>query len=517
MLERKQVEEAWRQSEDRFRTIFEKAAYGMVTTRPDGHFLQVNPAFSHLVGYSEYELLNMRMSDIIHPGDREGTRRFLEEINAGRRQLIDLEKRFVRKDGSTVWGHTTAVWLFDVNGRPVQSVVLVQDITNRKSLEEQLQQAQKMEAVGRLAGGIAHDFNNLLTAILGHSELLLSSFEPGDRLRKDVAEIKKAGEIAAALTRQLLAFSRKQILEPRVINLNYIVGDMETMLRRVIGEDVELVTETDPNLGLVTCDPGQMEQIILNLAVNARDAMPQGGQLTIETANQELNEAYASKHVSVKAGRYVKLTVRDTGCGMEAETKAHMFEPFFTTKIQGRGTGLGLSMVYGIVQQSEGHIDVHSELGQGTTFRIYFPRVAEGVSITERAHHVVNGTSGSETILLVEDEEIVRSLVCNVLQAQGYSVLEAESGPEALKISEAHEGRIDLMLTDIVMPQMSGRELAHRLSLLRPEMRILYMSGYTDDTTVPDKALGPGTLLLQKPFTPEILMSRVRQVLDTAM
>jgi PAS domain S-box-containing protein len=516
VLERKQVEEALRQSEDRFRTIFEKAAYGMVTTKPDGHFLQVNPAFCHLVGYAQDELLSMRMSDIIHPSDRERTSRFLEEINAGRRQLIDAEKRFVRQDGLVVWGHTTAVWLFDINGRPVQSVVLVQDITSRKSLEEQLRQAQKMEAVGRLAGGIAHDFNNLLTAILGHSELLLSSLELEDQLRKDVEEIKKGGEIAAALTKQLLAFSRKQILEPRVVNLNLMVGDMETILRRVIGEDVELITETTHNLGLVKCDPGQMEQIILNLAVNARDAMPKGGQLTIETANLELNEAYVSKHVSVEPGHYVKLIVSDTGCGMEAETRAHMFEPFFTTKTPGRGTGLGLSTVYGIVQQSEGHIDVHSEPGRGTTFTIYFPQVDETMGTTEGIHYTNKAMEGSETILLVEDEEIVRSLVCSVLQAQGYTVLEADSGPEALRISSAHKDPIHLMLTDIVMPHMSGRELANRFSLLRPEMRILYMSGYTDDATIQDSELEPATFLLQKPFTPEVLISRVRLILDTA-
>jgi two-component system cell cycle sensor histidine kinase/response regulator CckA len=514
VLERKQIEEALRQSEDRFRTIFEKAANGMVTTTPEGHFLQVNPAFCTFVGYSETELLKMTMSAVTHPEHREETKLLLKEISAGLRQLVDIEKRYLRKDGSTVWGHTTAVWLFDANRRPVQSVVLVQDITNRKNLEEQLRQAQKMEAVGRLAGGVAHDFNNLLTAILGHSELLLSYLAPDDRLRRDVEEIKKGGERGAALTRQLLAFSRKQILEPRVVNLNSIVGSMETMLRRLIGEDVQLITKTPHELGLVKCDPGQMEQIILNLAVNARDAMPRGGQLTIETANHELNEAYALKHVSVKPGRYVMLAVSDTGCGMDAETRSRMFEPFFTTKALGQGTGLGLSMVYGIVQQSEGNIDVHSEPGRGTAFRIYLPRIGVAAEHAETVKDVSTILTGSETILLVEDEEIVRTLVCSVLQAQGYNVLEADHGDEALRISESHLGPIHLMLTDIVMPEISGSELAGRLCPLRPEMRVLYMSGYIDDATVRHGVLEPGMAFLQKPFAPDILISKVRQVLD---
>jgi len=514
VAERKQVEEALRQSEDRFRTIFEKAAYGMVTTAPDGSFLQVNPAFCQMVGYSESELLKMKMADTIHPEDREVTRRLLEEVNTGHRQLIDVEKRYIRKDRLIVWGHTTAVWLFDAARKPIQSVVLVQDITNRKSLEEQLRQAQKMEAVGRLAGGVAHDFNNLLTAILGHSELLLSSLEPHDPSRKDVEEIKKGGEMAAALTRQLLAFSRKQILEPRLVNLNSIVAHMETMLRRVIGEDIELITKIAPNLGLIRGDPGQMEQIILNLAVNARDAMPQGGQLAIETANQQLGEAYALKHVLVKPGHYVMVAVSDTGCGMDEETQAHIFEPFFTTKVEGHGTGLGLSMVYGIVQQSEGNIDVYSKPGRGATFRIYLQRVAEAIAAPAMVEEKSAARVGWETILLVEDEEIVRGLVCSVLQAEGYKVLEAEHGTEALRISEAHGGPIHLLLTDVVMPQMSGKELAELLSPLRPDMQILYMSGYTDKTTLQQNALDRSEALLQKPFTPEILLSKVRHALE---
>jgi PAS domain S-box-containing protein len=515
VFERKQVEEALRYSEDRFRTIFEKAASGILTTTPEGCFLQVNPAFCNFVGYSEAELLRMTLSEVTYPEDRQQPEPLLETISAGRTRLLDVEKRYLRKDGTAVWGNTTTIWLFDGKESPVQFLVFVQDITNRKSLEEQLRQAQKMEAVGRLAGGVAHDFNNLLTAILGHSELLLSYLPPDHRLRRDVEEIRKGGERGAALTRQLLAFSRKQILEPSVVNLNSIVSNIETMLRRLIGEDIELLTTTSHKLGLVKCDPGQMEQVILNLAVNARDAMPQGGVLTIETANRELNEAYALNHVSVKPGRYVMLAISDTGCGMDIDIQAHMFEPFFTTKSPDKGTGLGLSMVYGIVQQSDGNIDVSSEPGNGTTFRIYLPRIGGTAGHIETIKDISAVASGSETILLVEDEEIVRTLVRSVLQAQGYDVLEADHGDEAVRISGSHVGPIHLLLTDIVMPQISGKELAKLLCQLRPEMKVLYMSGYTDDATIHRGVMEPRLAFLRKPFAPDVLVSKVREILDS--
>jgi len=398
---------------------------------------------------------------------------------------------------------------------------LMQDL--QRSLEElertqdQLVQAQKMEAIGRLAGGVAHDFNNLLTAIIGYSEFLLASFDHGDPRRKDVEEIKKAADQAAALTRQLLAFSRKQVLQLQVLDLNAIISNMEKMLRRLIGEDIELVTVLDPALGRVKADPGQIEQVLMNLAVNARDAMPQGGKLTIETMNAYLDEDYARRHVDVQPGPYVMLAVSDTGVGMDAGTQAHLFEPFFTTKQVGQGTGLGLSTVYGIVKQSNGHIWVYSEPGHGTTFKIYLPMVEEVVELAEERTPVAAiSQTGVEAVLLVEDNDDVRDLARRVLLQHGYSVLEARDGEEALLICERHEGPVHLLVTDVVMPGgLSGRQLAERLAALYPGMKVLYMSGYTDNAIVHHGVLGPGMAFLQKPFSPDVLVCKVREVLDT--
>jgi len=398
---------------------------------------------------------------------------------------------------------------------------LMQDL--QRSLEElertqdQLVQAQKMEAIGRLAGGVAHDFNNLLTAIIGYSEFLLASFDHGDPRRKDVEEIKKAADRAAALTRQLLAFSRKQVLQLQVLDLNAIISNMEKMLRRLIGEDIELVTVLDPALGRVKADPGQIEQVLMNLAVNARDAMPQGGKLTIETMNAYLDEDYARRHVDVQPGPHVMLAVSDTGVGMDAGTQAHLFEPFFTTKQVGQGTGLGLSTVYGIVKQSNGHIWVYSEPGHGTTFKIYLPMVEEVVELAEERTPVAAiSQTGVEAVLLVEDNDDVRDLARRVLLQHGYSVLEARDGEEALLICERHEGPVHLLVTDVVMPGgLSGRQLAERLAALYPGMKVLYMSGYTDNAIVHHGVLEPGMAFLQKPFSPDVLVCKVREVLDT--
>jgi len=389
------------------------------------------------------------------------------------------------------------------------------DRAENRRLEEELRQSQKVEAIGRLAGGIAHDFNNLLTAIVGYSDLALTNLGEGSPLSADILEIKKAGQRAATLTRQLLAFSRKQVLQPIVLDLNDVVSNTENMLRRLIGEDIELVTLLGTNLASVRADPGQIEQIILNLTVNARDAMPQGGKLTIETANVELDEAYARRHIAVEPGSYVMLAVRDNGLGMDAETQEHLFEPFFTTKELGKGTGLGLSTVYGIVKQSGGNISVHSEPGKGAIFEIYFPRVNEAAEAREqpKKDHSESLT-GTETVLLVEDQGIVRNLVRNVLDRHGYNVLQASHGEEALRLANEHEGPIHLLLTDVVLPQMSGQQLAERMATLRSEMRVLYMSGYTNDAIVHHGVLDPGISFLQKPFTPDALARKIREILD---
>jgi signal transduction histidine kinase/CheY-like chemotaxis protein len=387
-----------------------------------------------------------------------------------------------------------------------------------RNTEEQLQQSQKLEAVGRLAGGISHDFNNLLTAIMGYSDLSLKRLRDGDPLKRNLTEIRKAGERAASLTRQLLAFSRKQVMQPKILDLNAVVSDLEKMLRRMIGEDVELTTSLEPELGNVKADPGQMEQVIMNLAVNARDAMPSGGKVTIETANVYLDESYARQHLSVMPGPYTMLAVSDTGTGMDAATQRHMFDPFFTTKEDGKGTGLGLSMVYGIVKQSGGNIWVYSELGKGTTFKIYFPRVAATAEKYTHAAPALDIPTGSETILLVEDADMVRDLAREVLQdISGYRVLEAANAEAAFQICEKHQGRIDLLLTDVVMPGGSGSEVSAHVRALKPDIRVLYMSGYTDDAIVRHGVLEAGLNFIQKPFTPNALALKVREVLDAAV
>ena len=397
---------------------------------------------------------------------------------------------------------------------PLQFVINSRDVTESRATEEQLRQSQKMEAVGRLAGGIAHDFNNLLTAIIGYAELARSRLKVEDPSRAELAEIEKAGRRAAGLTRQLLAFSRKQVLQPRVVNLNQIVGDMDQMLQRLIGEDIELVTLPRENLGSVMADTGQIEQVVLNLAINARDAMPRGGKLTIETAEAELDENYSAFHFDVPPGHYVSLIVSDNGIGMDAKTLSYAFEPFFTTKEIGKGTGLGLSTVYGIVKQSGGHVTVYSEPGVGTTFKIYLPRVEALPDVTASSTRHPVQAGGTETVLVVEDEEPVRRLVCRSLEAQGYKTLSAAGPNEALAVCEEHAGEIHLMLTDVVMPRLGGKGLAKQATAVRPGMKVLFMSGYTDDAIVHHGVLDAGTPFLQKPFTPSALSRKVREVLD---
>ncbi len=394
---------------------------------------------------------------------------------------------------------------------------LQMEVNERKSSEAQLRQSQKMEAVGQLAGGVAHDFNNLLTAITGHSELCLLRLESKDPAYHHLEQIKKAGDRAAALTRQLLAFSRKQILQPKIIDLNQVVVDLNKMLQRLIGEDIDLLMGLAADVGMVKADPNQLEQILLNLSINARDAMPRGGRLTIETSNAHLGDEFTRDHVAVRPGQHVMLAVSDNGSGMDAETQAHIFEPFFTTKEVGKGTGLGLATVYGIVRQSGGSIWVYSEVGRGTTFKIYLP-LAEGPA--EAARVVTDNLEsfkGTETVLLVEDEDVVRDMATEILRESGYHVLEAKHGPEALMLARKHPEVIHLMLTDVVMPKMSGRELAEQLTPQRQEMKVLYMSGYTDDAIVHHGVLEEGMAFIGKPFTPSALARKIRELLDASV
>ncbi|MBI4470347.1 MAG: response regulator [Acidobacteria bacterium] len=454
---------------------------------------------------------------IIHPDDVESmmatTRRLLAIPEAGHREYRLRHKETLEYR----WMEDRAVPVFDQHGKVIAIQGVARDVTDHQNLQAQLLQAQKMEAVGRLAGGVAHDFNNLLTAIIGYSNLMEQSIPPDDPMRSNLEEITKAGERAAALTGQLLTFSRKQTLRPKVLNLNDVVGGVRKMLQRMIGEDVELVTSLDSDLGSVKVDPGQIEQIIMNLAVNARDAMSQGGRLTIETGDLDLEKDMLSFPMRVEAGRYVTLTVIDTGEGMNQETLSHIFEPFFTTKEQGKGTGLGLSTVYGIVQQSKGSIGVQSDVGGGSSFRVYLPRVDEPPELAGRRAATMESLAGSETVLLVEDDEMVRRLAGYLLRNGGYTVLEAENAGEAIRLCESHGKPIQLMLTDVVMPRMNGRELAERVTPMRPEMKVLYMSGYAVDALFGQGVLNPGTHLLSKPFTPHDLARKIRETLDAPL
>jgi two-component system, cell cycle sensor histidine kinase and response regulator CckA len=424
------------------------------------------------------------------------------------------EYRFKHVDGGFRWVRSEVRLLRDAAGKPIEAVGSWTDITDRKQLEEQFRQSQKMEAVGKLAGGVAHDFNNLLTVITGYSEMLLGEFRESDPLYGYIEQIRKAGERAASLTRQLLAFSRKQMLVPHVLDLNALLTEMEKMLSRLIGEDIDLKVAAAAGLWRVKVDPGQMEQVVMNLAVNARDAMPQGGALTIETANVERDEAYAAGHPGIRAGDYVMLAVTDTGIGMDEATRARIFEPFFTTKGPEKGTGLGLATVYGIIKQSGGRIDVSSEPGVGAAFKIYLPRADEELTKSKFQVSKPAPPRGHETVLLIEDEPGVRTLARLILSRSGYKVLEAQNGGEALLICQSQQGPIDIMVTDVVMPNMSGHELAGRLTPLRPEMKVLYLSGYADGAIVHHGLIDAETPFLQKPFTTEALSRKVREVLD---
>ncbi len=492
----------------RFRLLFQDNPQPMwVFDRHTLQFLDVNKAAVTHYGYSREEFLSMRISDLRPEADEPSVPKVVPK-----NQALGMWRHRV-KDGRVI---DVEVLVHDTvyEGRAAALAVLI-DVTQRRLLEEQLRQAQKMEAVGMLAGGIAHDFNNLLTIITGYSQLILNTLRDDDENRPAVEQIVKAGERAAALTRQLLAFSRRQVLQPKVMDLNQLVAGLGVMLRRLIGEDIDLRLVMGPELGRVNADPGQLEQVIMNLAVNSRDAMPKGGTLTIETMNAELDGSYAKSHLAVRAGSYVMLAVSDTGIGMDEETRAHLFEPFYTTKTEGRGTGLGLSIVFGIVKQSGGNIEVYSEPGQGTSVKIYLPRVDQAEPAEEEGLYQA-ARRGTETILLVEDEDMLRRLVRETLEREGYTVLDAANPAEAQRICHTFKGPIHLMVTDVIMPKLNGRELAERVARMHPEMRVLYMSGYTDSAVVANGVLQGAMPFLQKPFTPTALARKVREMLDTA-
>ena len=523
IIERQRAaDQALRVSEDFNRRIIEGVPCGIIQVSLEGAILKANSVAQNVLGLTFDELSRRFVADF-------ESETFWEDGSVCAAQDHPVSKCLAthqpqpattigvrRADGRMAWGIFTAIPVSDPEtGQMTGAVVTFLDITERKHLEEQLRQSQKMEAVGRLAGGIAHDFNNLLTAMIGYSELLLGRLEVGNPMQEELEEIKKAGERAAALTRQLLAFSRKELLQPQVLDLNALVANIDKMLRRLISEDIELVTIFGPRLERVEADPAQLEQMVINLVVNARDAMPRGGKIVIETMNLELDEAYAHQHVAVSPGRYVMLAVSDVGCGMDAETLKHIFEPFYTTKHHAEGTGLGLSTVYGVVKQSGGNIWVYSEVGRGTTFKIYLPQVNEVVDVrkTEAVSTAVAG--GTETVLLAEDEKLVRKFVRSILEKNGYTVLEAHHGSEALRVALQHPGPIHLLLTDMVMPLMDGKLLAQRMVGLRPGIRVLYMSGYSENAVVHHGVLESGTAFIEKPFTVETLARKVREALDT--
>ena len=506
-------EEALRESENKYRRIVDTANEGIWVVDEDCSTTFVNARITEMLGYGVEEMIGRRFEVFMFAEDLADNARKME----ARRQGVaeQFERRYRCKDGHTLWAIVSATPMFDAGHHFRGSFAMITDVTERRSLEEQLRQAVKLEAIGTLAGGIAHDFNNLMTAVIGYSDLLLYRLQKDNPLRKDIEQIRNAGLSAASLTRRLLAFSRKQVLQPKVLDLNRVVADTEKMLRRLIGEDIDLVSRLDSALGRVAADPSQIEQVVINLAVNARDAMPRGGKLTIETANVSLDESYARQHIDVRPGQYVMLAMSDTGIGMDAATLSHMFEPFFTTKETGKGTGLGLATVYGIVKQSGGHIWVYSELGQGTTFKVYLPGAEKDTeSVPSDAALTELPQGRSEALLLVEDDDTVRSLAGRCLRMNGYTVIEAREGAEALKIFEEHGGSFHLLITDVVMPGMSGRELAKEITLLSPELKVLYMSGYTANAIAQHGVLDAGITLLQKPFTPEALVRRVREVLD---
>jgi two-component system, cell cycle sensor histidine kinase and response regulator CckA len=498
----------------RLAAIVESSRDAIISVTSEGGILTWNHGAERIFGYSADEAVGRSILFLSPPDRPVKDSTLLQRIE--RADIIEnFETIRVKKDGTRIHVAITLSPIKDPDGQVVGVSSIFRDVTESKCLEDMFRQAQKMEAVGQLAGGVAHDFNNLLGVILGYTGLMLDRLSPDDPERKNIEQIEKAGDRAALLTRQLLAFSREQVLQPKVLGLNTVVTGMEKLVQRLIGEHIELLVVIDPSLGRVKADSGQIEQIIMNLVVNARDAMPTGGKLTIETSNVELDEDYAARHASTVPGPHVMLAVTDIGCGMDSKTQARIFEPFFTTKEFGKGTGLGLSTVYGVVKQSGGSVWVYSELGIGTTFKIYLPCVDSALETEPPTETMKRIDRGSKTILIVEDDAALLQVTGQSLQEAGYTILAAQSPAEAIHISESHPGPIHLMVTDVIMPGMSGSQLATHLSPLRTEMKVLYVSGYTDDTIVHHGFLESGLAFLQKPFSPKMLARKVGEVLAT--
>ncbi len=515
-LERARQREALRTQERLLRQIIDANPSLIFVKDWNGRFVLVNQATAQVYGTTVESLVGKTDADF-NPNVEEIAhflRHDRDVMSSGQPKIIAEEPVTNPTTGDTRWFQTIKVPLRSPAEGTATLLGVATEITERKRLEEQLLQSQKMEAVGQLAGGVAHDFNNILTAIVGYTDLLAAELASNVRQLEDLEEIRKAARRAAALTRQLLAFSRKQVLEPRIIDLNSVVLNLDKMLRSLISENIELKTDLADNLGAARADPNQIEQVIMNLAINARDAMPDGGTVTIETGNVTLDDAYAAQHVSVIPGEYVMLAVSDTGCGMDEKTQSRIFEPFFTTKPAGRGTGLGLSTVYGIVKQTGGNIWLYSEPGKGTTFKIYLPAIAALPEDIGKVAPAEAPRRGAGTVLVVEDDEQLRRLTHRALDAQGYTVLVADRGATALDIARRHKGEIDLLLTDVIMPDTNGRKLAETIQAARPGMRVLYMSGYPDGAIASHGMLEPGVAYLAKPFTTDAITRRVREVLE---
>ena len=510
-IEHKRYEDALRRSEARSRSLILSAAFGICRCTLGGRFLDVNPALLTMLGHGsveEFLKLNAQREVFVNPDELDR----LAEDYRRTGSLNSVEVQWKRKDGRVIIVRLSGCAASSTDEPEEVLELIAEDITDRRQLEEQLRQAQKMDAVGRLAGGVAHDFNNLLMVINGYTEVLLEQLEAGSAMHHKVESIQQAADRAATLTRQLLAFSRKQLLELKVIDVNSVIGDMERLLRPLIGENIELVTKLSPETGHTRADAGQLEQVIMNLVVNAKDAMPEGGKLILQSSNVTVRKNLSELRF-IQPGSYVVISVSDTGHGMDKETQSRIFEPFFTTKEKGKGTGLGLSTVYGIVKQSNGYVFAESQFGRGTAFHVYLPRVQEAAEEPSPVKSEPNEAGGSETVLLVEDEECVRELVRLTLASRGYKVLEAENGQCGLQIAETYNERIDILITDVVMPGIGGRELAKKLLSLRPDISVLYLSGYTEDAVVTQGAVGPAIAFLQKPFTLQNLAKKVREVL----